>query len=255
MKNYLNRINTQKTAFTLIELLVVIAIIAILAAILFPVFGRARENARRTSCQSNLKQIGLGLLQYSQDYDELQPRINFGGTGGANWPTKYKWADAVFPYVKSEQLFTCPSDSRPEAKFKFSGNTPGVENWYWGSYAYNNAYWGYVNVSPANVNLAAIAAPATTAWVLEQGQVGAGVEVAWQNAAANPPIETSGGVRYLNTPGSDVYERHLETTTVLYCDGHVKSIKLSALTATKLVVPNGNVTPQPLMTAFTIQDD
>src|SRR5687767_10691477 len=64
---------TRKTAFTLIELLVVIAIIALLAAILFPVFARARENARRAGCQSNLKQIGLGIMQYSQDYDELMP--------------------------------------------------------------------------------------------------------------------------------------------------------------------------------------
>jgi prepilin-type N-terminal cleavage/methylation domain-containing protein len=63
----------KKRAFTLIELLVVIAIIAILAAILFPVFARARENARRSSCQSNLKQIGLGVLQYTQDYDETLP--------------------------------------------------------------------------------------------------------------------------------------------------------------------------------------
>ncbi|RYG53119.1 DUF1559 domain-containing protein, partial [bacterium] len=65
-----NQSVTTRKAFTLIELLVVIAIIAILAAILFPVFGRARENARRSSCQSNLKQIGLGIMQYTQDYDE-----------------------------------------------------------------------------------------------------------------------------------------------------------------------------------------
>lgn len=64
---------SSKKGFTLIELLVVIAIIAILAAILFPVFARARENARRASCQSNLKQIGLGILQYAQDYDERYP--------------------------------------------------------------------------------------------------------------------------------------------------------------------------------------
>src|SRR4028118_1774787 len=63
----------SRSGFTLIELLVVIAIIGILASILFPVFARARENARRSSCQSNLKQIGLGILQYTQDYDEKLP--------------------------------------------------------------------------------------------------------------------------------------------------------------------------------------
>ena len=88
-----------KTAFTLIELLVVIAIIAILAAILFPVFARARENARKLSCQSNLKQIGLGILQYTQDYDERLPgRVN--GSFEAN-----SWKRVIYPYVKSTQLF------------------------------------------------------------------------------------------------------------------------------------------------------
>ena len=105
--NTFTMIRTKKTwsAFTLIELLVVIAIIAILAAILFPVFGRARENARRSACQSNLKQIGLGMLQYSQDYDESFPltRQNGGGTDTWDW--------AIQPYVKSTQILKCPSDS------------------------------------------------------------------------------------------------------------------------------------------------
>src|SRR5687768_5924591 len=74
--------NGALKGFTLIELLVVIAIIAILAAILFPVFARARENARRSSCQSNLKQIGLGFAQYTQDYDEKMP-ITIYWTGAA----------------------------------------------------------------------------------------------------------------------------------------------------------------------------
>lgn len=96
----------RKFAFTLIELLVVIAIIAILAAILFPVFARARENARRSSCQSNLKQLGLGLMQYTQDYDEKFP---YGLANGNNW-RGIGWAGMINPYVKSAQIFRCPDD-------------------------------------------------------------------------------------------------------------------------------------------------
>ena len=96
-----------RNAFTLIELLVVIAIIAILAAILFPVFARARENARRSSCQSNLKQIGLGMMQYTQDYDERylpsQP-ITYTTTN-----TNQHFGAILQPYIKSKQVFVCPS--------------------------------------------------------------------------------------------------------------------------------------------------
>src|SRR6476661_3585247 len=97
----------QKRAFTLIELLVVIAIIALLAAILFPVFARARENARRSSCINNLKQLGLGLQQYTQDYDEMLP----AGNSAANGFWGQGWAGAIYPYVKSTQLYKCPNDS------------------------------------------------------------------------------------------------------------------------------------------------
>ncbi len=88
-------------AFTLIELLVVIAIIAILAAILFPVFAKAREKARQISCTSNLKQIGLAVTQYCQDWDEA--------TMIANHTTGYSWYLPLQPYVKSDQVFRCPS--------------------------------------------------------------------------------------------------------------------------------------------------
>jgi prepilin-type N-terminal cleavage/methylation domain-containing protein/prepilin-type processing-associated H-X9-DG protein len=109
-KNMLNQSkkNARKHGFTLIELLVIIAIIAILAAILFPVFARARENARRTSCASNMRQIGLGMMQYVQDYDETYPTSNLFTSG---WANATLWQDHINPYVKSVQVFVCPNDS------------------------------------------------------------------------------------------------------------------------------------------------
>jgi prepilin-type N-terminal cleavage/methylation domain-containing protein len=95
-------------AFTLIELLVVIAI---LTAILFPVFARARENARRSSCQSNLRQLGLVLGQYAQDYDERMVSAGIGGGSvGSMGLGTHAWRDIVQPYVKSQQMFACPSN-------------------------------------------------------------------------------------------------------------------------------------------------
>jgi prepilin-type N-terminal cleavage/methylation domain-containing protein len=94
----------KRKGFTLIELLVVIAIIAILAAILFPVFQKVRENARRTSCASNEKQIGLAFTQYEQDSDELTP-------GSTQWG--YGWAEKIMPFVKAKGVFQCPDDGHP----------------------------------------------------------------------------------------------------------------------------------------------
>jgi len=98
----------KKRGFTLIELLVVIAIIAILAAILFPVFQKVRENARRTACASNMKQIGLGLIQYTQDSDEYFPERYSDRDPVDNH--QRSWKDAVYPYIKSKDVFKCPSN-------------------------------------------------------------------------------------------------------------------------------------------------
>jgi prepilin-type N-terminal cleavage/methylation domain-containing protein/prepilin-type processing-associated H-X9-DG protein len=109
---------THRRGFTLIELLVVIAIIAILAAILFPVFAKAREKARQTSCSSNLKQLQLGIIMYVQDYDEKNVSLFYGG-GPVDQPTTttpgpgpgggWSWKTAIYPYVKNTQLLHCPS--------------------------------------------------------------------------------------------------------------------------------------------------
>src|SRR4051812_40905338 len=96
----------RKRAFTLIELLVVIAIIAILAAILFPVFARAREAARKTACLSNLKQIGTAVLMYAQDYDETLCPVASGVCGQ---PSARGWADLIYPYVRNDKVFDCPT--------------------------------------------------------------------------------------------------------------------------------------------------
>jgi len=104
----------KRKAFTLIELLVVIAIIAILAAILFPVFAKAREKARQTACTSNMKQLGLALIQYVQDYDETYPAGYLYSTGAPNnWPagSGCSWSQQLWPYVKAKGAFVCPDDA------------------------------------------------------------------------------------------------------------------------------------------------
>jgi prepilin-type N-terminal cleavage/methylation domain-containing protein len=104
-------LSAERRGFTLIELLVVIAIIAILAAILFPVFARAREQARRTSCLSNMKQIGLALHMYAQDYEETFP-VRYGGSDPADFENGYQrnWKNMLMPYIKSKAVYKCPSN-------------------------------------------------------------------------------------------------------------------------------------------------
>jgi len=122
-----------RKGFTLIELLVVIAIIAILAAILFPVFAQAREKARMTSCLSNTKQLGLGVMMYVQDYDEMFPCSSWDtppvGTtqtdsGNASYPSSVNWMWKVMPYIKNRQILICPSDPKGGKDANFENYDP-----------------------------------------------------------------------------------------------------------------------------------
>lgn len=232
----------KRKGFTLIELLVVIAIIAILAAILLPVFARVRENARRSTCQSNMKQIGNAFLMYCQDYDELTPRawyISNNGTSG------YLWADALMPYTKSVNVFGCPSaTAKPFLDQSYTYKGFNIDSL---GFAANVNYWGGSAGGgvPANnpfysKNLAQLGVPATTVLTTD---FGGHFESAAQNDIHADFLALPTDPNYRN-----VY-RHLDMAGVLFCDGHAKSLTRDALIATHTV--NGVAVHY----LFTIEDD
>jgi len=216
-------LRSTRSAFTLIELLVVIAIIAILAAILFPVFARARENARRSSCQSNLKQVGLGIMQYIQDYDEKYPITNYynppyaaSSAGFWNYGT---WRYLIQPYVKSGQLFTCPSALRDQTATTYASDAAITQNrvtmsgnWNYGV----NEFIITTNGTPfsaAGVNAVSLLPMAADSCfpVFDRPER---IYNANHSDTTNP----------FNAPSAPnpAFGRHFDGSNILFADGHVK---------------------------------
>lgn len=181
----------MRRGFTLIELLVVIAIIAILAAILFPVFARAREKARQSSCLSNVKQIMTAFLMYTQDYDERTP-LNMGYV-----PVEVRWFNTLVPYIKNDQLLQCPSD--PDLAI-----------------AFGQPYsWGFFHLDEGNTNLwggaVALAKIKYPAEVMAFGEIAA----AGSNWGVFTNVGTGGYARWAP-------DRHNDGMNVGHVDGHAK---------------------------------
>lgn len=195
----------NREAFTLIELLVVIAIIAILAAILFPVFAQAREKARAATCLSNLNQMGLAVMQYTQDYDETYPMVRARNAQGG-----YEWRFELNPYVKSTQIYACPSN--PDSNTYFPGDCCGMiepaqwpESYAWCSTEGNPYYWGFSWNDGASFTMAQILEPAQKNVIVDSHN--------WQ--WADFCQQCFGAIQCV----------HSGRSNWLFADGHVKSLK------------------------------
>ena len=187
-----------RRGFTLIELLVVIAIIAILAAILFPVFAKAREKARQSSCLSNIKQIGLAYLSYAQDYDEMTVMVAVGQD------QRPLWQDAIAPYVKNTQLFVCPS----ERNCVLSGGYAPIQTVQSGYGAFCFQFGQALGI---------YSDPASTVIICDSQSFRSHVPPCALGLAGGTAC-ADGGVSFVTT-------RHNDIANFLFLDGHAKALK------------------------------
>lgn len=260
MSNRISRVEqptARRAGFTLIELLVVIAIIAILAAILFPVFAQARESARKTSCASNMKQVGLGILQYNTDNDGAFPQYLQYGAGGSvtkcrrqDNPTvpceRYTiqdagnegymktWQDSIFPYIKSIQVFHCPSHKRPQkAPNPDDPNEVAHPEWFtsfddglqWNASLAVNVLITGQSAAQLPINEAVIKGVSSKFLAVHNGSIYAFLDANNFFTFSNESYGSS-DIGQANVK-RDMWA-HSSTGNVLYCDGHVKSIPLNA---------------------------
>jgi len=222
---------TQREGFTLIELLVVIAIIAILAALLFPVFARAREQARKAACLGNFRQIGLAMMMYTQDYDEVlapfsqgsgyQGSLGYGGADGI------RWADIIFSYVKNKQVFDCPSDSK-HFDTHSGGSYFDITKY---SYGYASPSSGAAEYGVAARALAEIEDPAGTIMFAEDGRQDPGVDaesIGREIPNGADSMETlAGRVNGMRHTGASQGDYGKHAFNAAYCDGHAKFVRLT----------------------------
>jgi prepilin-type N-terminal cleavage/methylation domain-containing protein/prepilin-type processing-associated H-X9-DG protein len=205
----------MRRGFTLIELLVVIAIIAILAAILFPVFAKAREKARQSSCLSNVKQIMLATMSYAQDYDETLPMVYVDRDGSGFAAGDYSWRCGVLPYAKNAQIFQCPSKKNGTNAFEsYPDGTPigTATGPQLGGYAVTSVHWA-VSGGPSGQTLGRIEYPAACVWLAEID--GGGVNFSNTNGVA------AHGFVYADAGG----KRHNDGCNWGFIDGHAKWYK------------------------------